>query len=262
MVGILGIPYDESSSFLKGAALGPNAIREAFHSPSSNLSTESGLDLTEHPALIDQGNVDPSNSENWLTAIEEAILNLLNKNQTVVSLGGDHSITYPIIKAYTRHFEALTILHLDAHSDLYEEFEGNRYSHACPFARIMEAALAKRLIQVGIRTMTNHQRAQAERFDVEVYEMRRWKEYKNIVLKGAVYLSVDLDVLDPAFAPGVSHHEPGGLTMRELIQIIQDIQAPLVGADIVELNPKRDLQDMTAMAGAKVLKEIVGKMIS
>lgn len=262
MIALLGIPYDESSSYLRGAALGPAAIRKALHSPSSNFSTERGLDLAVDTQWVDRGDVTPNEASNWREAIETTVGNLLDQSEQVISLGGDHSVTYPILKAYGHHYDDLTILHLDAHGDLYDEFEGDRYSHACPFARIMEAGLAKRLVQVGIRTMTPHQRSQAERFGVEVFEMRAWQQYKQLQLEGPLYLSVDLDVLDPAFAPGVSHHEPGGLSTRDVIQIIQGIQAPVVGADIVELNPVRDFQEMTAMAAAKILKEIVCKMLS
>jgi arginase family enzyme len=99
---------------------------------------------------------------------------LLDSLFNVLSLGGDHSITYSILRSFGKRFDDLTILHLDAHLDMYEEFEGNRYSHACPFARIMEEGLAKRLVQVGIRTLTPHQRAQIRRYEVEVYEMHYW----------------------------------------------------------------------------------------
>jgi arginase family enzyme len=152
-------------------------------------------------------------------------------------------------------------LHLDAHPDLYDELEGNRYSHACPFARIMEEDLVVRLVQVGIRTMNPHQRAQAERFGVEVIEMRDWPPGPVFDFDGPVYLSLDLDVLDPAFAPGTSHHEPGGLSTREVLGLVQNLRAPIVGADIVELNPVRDPVGITAMAAAKLMKEVLALML-
>ncbi len=253
MVSILGIPWDGSSSFMQGPAKAPAAIRAALHSPSSNLTTENGINLDNHPALQDSGDVAFTADKPWLTHIEEAVAGRLAQNHRVVSLGGDHAVTYPVVKAYGQHYSNLTILHLDAHADLYDNFEGNKHSHACPFARIMESGLASRLIQVGIRTMNAHQQQQVERFGAEVFDMRTWQDYKSLAIEGPLYLSVDLDVLDPAFAPGISHHEPGGLTTRELIQIIQDIPVPLVGADIVELNPTRDINGMTAMTAAKVL---------
>src|ERR1017187_4286495 len=98
---------------------------------------------------------------------------LIEAGKRPLSLGGDHSITYPIVKAFARRYPELTIFHFDAHPDLYDEFEGNRLSHACPFARIMEAGLAKRLVQMGIRTINRHQREQAQRFGVEVVEIDR-----------------------------------------------------------------------------------------
>jgi arginase len=166
------------------------------------------------------------------------------------------------VRAYAARYENLNLLHLDAHPDLYDEFEGNRLSHACPFARIMEERLVRRLVQVGIRTINPHQRAQIERFGVEVIEMRDWQPDLELEFDGPVYLSLDLDVLDPAFAPGVSHHEPGGLSTRDVLRIIHNLPAPLVGADIVEYNPTRDLMDITAMTAAKLFKEIVAQMIA
>ena len=125
----------------------------------------------------------------------------------------------------------------------------------------MEENLVTRLVQVGIRTMNPHQRAQAERFGVEINEMRDWQPGTVIEFDGPVYLSLDLDVLDPAFAPGTSHHEPGGFSTREVLGIIQNLRAPVVGADIVELNPVRDPLGITAMAAAKLLKEVLALML-
>jgi arginase family enzyme len=155
----------------------------------------------------------------------------------------------------------LNILQLDAHPDLYNEFEGNPFSHACPFARIMEEKLAARLVQVGIRTMNPHLQEQAERFNVETIDMKTCDSSHKFIFNGPVYISLDMDVLDPAFAPGVAHAAPGGLSTREVLEIIQDLEAPVVGADIVELNPIRDINGITAMAAAKFLKEIVEKML-
>jgi arginase len=177
-------------------------------------------------------------------------------------LGGDHSVTYPIVRAFAPRYPELTIIHFDAHPDLYDEFEGSRLSHACPFARIMEERLAKRLVQVGIRTMVGHQRQQAAKFGVEVVEMRSLPAYDHMKVHGPVYISFDMDVLDPAFAPGISHREPGGVTVREAIAHLHAIEGTIVGADIVEFNPTQDISGMTATVAAKVVKEILGKMIA
>ena len=150
---------------------------------------------------------------------------------------------------------------LPAHGDLYDSFDGDPYSHASPFARIMENGLSQRLVQIGIRTLNEHQRQQAKLFNVEIIEMKDFDLHKLPIFKKPIYLSLDIDALDPAFAPGVSHQEPGGLSTREVLHIIHSIQVPIVGADIVEYNPKRDLNKMTAMVSAKLLKEIAGKML-
>jgi len=126
----------------------------------------------------------------------------------------------------------------------------------------MENNLAKHLIQVGIRTLNQHQREQAERFNVEMHEMTNWRGYSQINLNGPVYISIDLDALDPAFAPGVSHHEPGGLSVRDILDVIHHIDVPIIGADIVEYNPIRDINGMTAMVATKLYKEICGKMLT
>jgi agmatinase len=260
-IAVLGIPFDANSSFLRGPSLAPPEIREALFSKSSNLWTENGIDLgnTEGWQLV--GDVDFSNSSEALEEIELSIAELLEKDARVISLGGDHSITYPILRSYAKAYPDITIFQFDAHPDLYEELDGNRYSHACPFARIMEESLAARLVQIGIRTMTGHQLTQADRYGVEVIEMRNIHEADNLEFDGPLYLSVDLDCLDPAFAPGVSHFEPGGLSTRELLQMIQNVRGNIIGADIVEYNPERDPQGITSMVAAKLLKEIISKML-
>lgn len=260
-IALLGIPFDEHSSFLSGAALAPGRIREALHSGETNLSTETGRDLGHEPRLRDVGDLALERGPAALVQIECAVGDLLSRGARVLSLGGDHAVTLPVVRAYAKAYDTLNILHLDAHPDLYDEFEGDRYSHACPFARIMEEGLISRLLQVGIRTMNPHQREQAARLGVEVIDMRHWDPAWRPRFDGPVYLSLDLDVLDPAFAPGVSHHEPGGLSTREAIRLIHGLEGTLVGADIVELNPERDIVGMTAMVAAKLLKEITAKML-
>ncbi len=125
----------------------------------------------------------------------------------------------------------------------------------------MEEGLAQRLVQVGIRTMNGVQSAQAERFGVDVIDMRDWAGGRRPDVWGPVYVSIDLDAFDPAFAPGVSHREPGGLTPREVIEIIQRLDGPIVGADVVELNPSRDPADITAPLAAKLVKELAARML-
>jgi arginase len=261
MVVVLGVPWDDNSSYMKGPALAPSRIREALHSDSTNLCAESHLDLSMESRFLDLGDLELDHGGNAVAQIEATIRSLQGREVRVLALGGDHAVTYPVLKGYAHRYPNLNILHLDAHPDLYDEFDGNPFSNACPFARIMEEQLATRLVQVGIRTMNSHQLLQADRFGVEIIDMKNWDPHRTFHFEGPVYLSVDMDVLDPAYAPGVSHLEPGGLSTRDLLGIIQDLSAPIVGADIVELNPKRDPLGITAMAAAKILKEIASHML-
>jgi arginase len=258
---LLGIPFDSFSSYLRGAGEAPAKIREAMRCDASNSWTELGVDLGAAGVYEDAGNLKFAEKDAFV-AIEAGVGALIDAGNRPVSLGGDHSITYPIVKAVARRHRELTILHFDAHPDLYDEFEGNRLSHACPFARVMEAGLAKRLVQVGIRTMNRHQREQAQKFGVEVVEMRALPAYAKLKAAGPVYITFDMDVLDPAFAPGVSHREPGGTSVREAIAHLHAIEGEIVGADLVEYNPVQDVAGATATVAAKILKEILGKMIA
>jgi arginase len=210
--------------------------------------------------LVDAGDVKVESDAYPLEAVQQVMDRVLSTGSVPIALGGDHSITYAVVRALAQHTKPFTILHFDAHNDLYDAYEGDPLSHACPFARIMEGDLVHRLVQVGIRCMTPHQRDQAERFHVEVIDMRMWSGGARPEVTGPCYLSIDLDVLDPAFAPGLSHREPGGLSTRELLSAIESVRGPIVGADIVELNPARDIDGITALVAAKVLKELVGRI--
>ena len=257
---LLGVPLDENSSYKRGAAAAPQLIRDALRCDSTNMWTELGVDVGAEGAYEDAGEVEWKDCDAF-AAIEQAVEALLDKRQRPVCLGGDHSITYPVVRAFGRHFKDLTLIHFDAHPDLYNEFQGNRHSHASPFARIMEEKLAKRLIQVGIRTMNPQQKKQAERFKVEVFEIGRQRALEEVKTWCPVYVSFDMDVLDPAFAPGVSHREPGGMSVREALEHLHSITATIVGADIVEYNPSRDISELTSAVAGKILKELLGKML-
>jgi arginase len=259
-VALIDIPWDENSSFMRGPAEAPPLIRAAFASESANLWSETGIDLGAAP-ILDAGGVEPVSGAAMINRIAEAIEALLDQDYRLIALGGDHAITYPVVKAFAKKYSRLGVLHFDAHPDIYDEFQGNRYSHACPFARIMEEGLVERLVQVGIRTATCHQREQIERFGVEVFEMKDFPEDLRLEFDTPVYISFDIDGLDPAFAPGVSHREPGGLSTRQALNVIQRLKADVVGADIVEFNPRMDSTGVTAMICAKLLKEIAAKML-
>jgi len=263
---LLDLPFDAASSYMYGAADAPAAIRKALRSDSTNMWTESGLDLGAEGVLHDSGYVQlcpGCEPGEMLELIRERSRAIVDSGYAPVFLGGDHAVTYPAFSGLAGRISPVSILHFDAHPDLYEDFRGDRLSHACPFARIMEEGLAKRLVQVGIRTTNSHQREQAARFGVETITMVDPMTAAGLRFEEPLYISFDVDALDPAFAPGVSHPEPGGLSTREAIAIIQSVRAPaFAGADMVEFNPSRDVREITAAACAKILKEILARFVA
>ena len=256
---LLGIAWDKASSYQRGPAEAPPAIRAALRSESSNMWTESLRNLADPATLEDAGDLEPGEST-VREEIERAVQVLLQNGRTPVILGGDHSITFPVVRAF-RDQGPFAILHFDAHPDLYPEFQGDRYSHACPFARILEDGLTRDLVQVGIRTMSGPQAAQVDRYGVRVVGVEEWEQGWRFQSTLPVYLSIDLDVLDPAYAPGVSHPEPGGCSTRRLIATLQALPNRIIGADIVELNPRNDPAGLTARVAAKVVKEVVALVL-
>jgi arginase len=258
---LIGVPLDHNSSFLRGPALAPPLIRQALHSDAWTKTTESRVDLGVAGIFEDSGDLADLETPDAFTRIEAAIAGIVEAGKRPVSLGGDHSITYPILRTVGKHTPGLTLVHFDAHPDLYADYEGNPHSHASPFARIMEEQLVQRLVQIGVRTLNAHQHEQAEEFGVELFEMENLPDSAKLSLSGPLYVSFDLDVLDPAFAPGISHWEPGGLSTREAIRYLHALPGPIVGADLVEFNPVRDASGLTATVAAKILKEILGIML-
>jgi agmatinase len=257
-IDLIGVPLDENSSFMRGAAAGPAAIAEALRCDSANYWSETGVDL--EPVLRRQSDLSlpDASPEEVMKTVERAAQAAGESPATPIFLGGDHSVTYPLVRGMRRAVGEFAILHFDAHPDCYDTFGDNRFSHASPFARIMEEELCTRLVSVGIRTATGHQREQRERFGIQWLEMKDRERWPRLSFDTPVYVSLDLDVLDPAFAPGVSHHEPGGMSTREVLDVIQAIDAPVIGADVVELNPSRDRDNVTAMTAAKLVRELAG----
>lgn len=256
---LIGLPTDINSSFERGPALAPPAIREALWSDRGNAACENGMEIGDDFTIDDRGDLPLAEAPGDDASIRQAVSDSLSAGAVPILLGGDHAVTFPILEAVHARHGPVTILHFDAHPDLYDDFGGNPRSHASPFARIMERGLASRLVQVGIRTLNRHCREQAERFGVETIGMRDFAAGKVPVLEGPTYISVDLDGIDPSQAPGVSHPEPGGLSVRDVLQAIDRIAGPIVGADVVELNPRFDVNGVTAILAAKLVREIAAR---
>ncbi len=263
MIKLLGIPYDLNSSYLRGASMAPDRMRIIDREGSANRFSEFGTGIEPGVTYEDCGNLSlaglgPAEAS---AHIRSSVSDLITTNNKVLSIGGDHSITYPILDAHRQSYEPLHLLHIDAHGDLYHDFDRNPFSHASPIARIAERKLVDSITQVGIRSMTKHQREQANKFGVHTIEMKDFNADFVNDLKGPLYISLDIDALDPAYAPGVSHQEPGGLSTRQLLTILHSISVDVVGADLVEYNPSVDVQQRTALVGYKLMKELICLML-
>ena len=255
-IHLIGLPTDVHSSFLRGPARAPAAIRAQLTSEHGNAASERGSEIGIDIDLVDRGDLPLAEEPEDDARIEEAVAASLRQGAIPICLGGDHSVTYPILRAIAAAHGPVDILHIDAHPDLYDDYGGDRRSHASPFARIMEKGLAKRLVQVGIRTLNRHCREQADRFGVEIVEARHFAVDRVTAFEGPLYVSLDMDGFDPSCAPGVSHLEPGGLTARQVTDLLLGLETPIAGADVVELNPDRDVNGMTAILAAKMVKEL------
>jgi agmatinase len=261
-IAVLGIPYDAKSSYLRGAAGGPAAIRAASTGMSTNEFTEKDVNLELDTVMVDLGDVEAVEDYGRMSALVEAALEpVLSRSAAPVVLGGDHSVTYPVVKSLARVYPELDILHFDSHPDLYDELYGDPHSHACTFARVMEEGLARSLVQVGVRAASPPQRANARKYGVRLIEMKDVPASLELEFRRPLFISFDMDALDPAFAPGVSHHEAGGLSTRQVIDIIHRLRARVVGLDVVELNPTRDPLGVTAAAAVKIIKETAAEIV-
>lgn len=273
-IGLFGVNEDRNSSFLKGCRKAPAIIRESLYSSAFNTTSENRIDIAPH--IKDFGDVISKESSHKSLAceIDPIIDKIFKEKLNPVIIGGDHSISYSLVKSIKRYLnnKPFIIVHFDAHPDIYDNFEDNKYSHASPFARICEDnGLITQLISIGIRTASKEQLIQMERFDVKTIEAKDFpskgidiefflKKYIND--NDNVYISLDIDVLEPGICPGVSHREAGGLSSRQLIDAIHIIPGNIIGGDIVEYNPDRDIDNISASIASKLLKELCSKIIS
>ncbi|PWI48686.1 agmatinase [Candidatus Heimdallarchaeota archaeon B3_Heim] len=267
---VLGISWDKSSSYRFGAIQGPNYIRNATSSKIYNTFTETGIELSQRWKINDLGNIDTKDKN--FSEIISSISDQIEKHRTeepIMFLGGDHLITYLCLHAINP--KNTGIIYFDAHPDLYDTYEGSKYSHACVLRRVLEYTEIKsqNIVQVGIRAATKEQidfanekgilivtRKEVLRLGIENLE-KKIKERTGHL--DQIYLSIDLDVLDPAYAPGVGNPEPAGLSTSNVVDLIHELAGlPIKFFDIVEINPKHDKSGITGYAAAKIIKEIFG----
>jgi agmatinase len=267
-IGLFGMADDTNSSFMMGSSKAPRLIRDSFFSDSSNTFCEHGLDISTY--IKDFKDIYPPDIHTTSNNLIENII--VNHNLSPLILGGDHSISFPLVQSISKYLNTpLTIVHFDAHPDLYPDFQNNPHSHASPFARILERnGLCHQLISIGIRTTNKEQQKQIDKYNVKVIEARHFPAHGKdcgsllasyITNSTPVYISFDTDVIEPALAPGVSHREAGGLSVRQVVDAIQSIPGRIIGADLVEYNPDRDIDGLTAVVASKILKELASTII-
>ena len=258
-VALLGFPWDASSSYARGPALGPAVIRANLFTEGSSPYSISSVDIREVISEYDFADL-PSEGAACRADIAKRIDRVLAAKKKPLSLGGDHSVTYPILRTIRKAHGPLNVLHIDAHPDLYEEYEGDPYSHACPFARAIEDGCIDNLVQVGIRSVGPEQREFGNKHGVTMLGALDVDDVPYDKLSGPLYVSIDLDGLDPAYAPGVSHPEPGGLSTRDVLGMLGKLPVAPIGADVVELNPENDINMTTARVAARFVKELAALM--
>ncbi|MDR7435826.1 MAG: agmatinase [Armatimonadota bacterium] len=271
-VGLLGIPYDFGVGFRPGARFAPNALREASSryalGPEGYYDWEAEQFRLVNVRIVDAGDVDPAQLEyqESFRRITEAVRELRRKVRLPVFVGGDHSVTYPILRAYD-DLPELFVLQLDAHLDFSESRNSTRYSNSSPFRRAVEMLPFLRNITViglrGLRTNPEAYRAARERGHTLI-SARQVREDVEGVLEALprdrnLYVSLDIDVLDPSVAPGTGSPELDGLHYSEVTRILQAAiqRNRLVGADLVELAPNLDPSGLTALTGARLLADIL-----
>lgn len=260
----VGLPCDRQSSYRRGSAQGPRRIREAYNADCYNSTTETGADLAGKVA--DAGDLRPLRTwQATATRFQHFAESLLAAGKLPFFAGGDHAVTIPLARALAVLGRPVHVVQLDAHPDLYDEFDGDRESHACVAARLLELPHVASLTQIGIRTMNPPQQQAASHY-VDRLQVITAREIGaeipspvHIPAGGEVYFTLDLDVFDPAFAPGVSHPVPGGLSPRAVLNFLQHASWRSVGMDVVELNPRYDVHDRTAILGARLLQEAFGR---
>jgi agmatinase len=280
-VAVIGAPFDDMVSHRSGARFGPRAIREAQYTSGSINSLQLGIEVFDHVTVVDAGdaNVVPANWERGHAMIYRKVRDVAETGALPLVLGGDHSITWPSATAIAevRHPQRIGIVHFDAHADTAADFFGQLAGHGQPMRRLIEsgAVSGRNFVQVGLRGYW----PSAETFEWMKAQGLRWHLMTEIEERGAeavvadaiaealdgpdaIYLSVDIDVVDPGLAPGTGTPEPGGLLTRELLRAVRQIvgQVTLAGMDIVEVAPPYDWAESTAMIANRVALEAISAL--
>ena len=259
---IFGVPYDKTSSFRFGASKAPTELRRAgWNFETFNLKT--GVDLKDIK-FHDYGDLDVKDDEpkEMIKKVKEFTSKILSKNKFPIALGGEHSITPGIIQAFPRE---ISVISLDAHIDFRQEYEDELYNHACVIRRISDHIGIDNIAVLGIRSAEKEEFEQAKKqglFFIDAFEIKKAGIKKSLDKAKAhlknknIYLTLDIDVLDPAYAPGTSTPEPLGLTPFDIVECIEGLSSNLIGFDVVEVCPPYD-SGQTALLATKLVRYVI-----
>jgi agmatinase len=260
---IYGMPMDWTVSFRPGSRFGPARIRESSlvleeysHYLRRELKEVTYYDAGDIPLAF-------GNPKRSLEQIAEFVGKVLDQGKTLIGMGGEHLVTWPVVQEVYKRYPNLAVVQLDAHADLRTDYEGEIYSHATPLRKIAELMGGENVFQFGIRSMTREEVEYAETANIHFHPfsvLQPLKECLPQLFNRPIYLTIDIDVLDPAYAPGTGTPEPGGIDTRELLAAIHTMaQAGLqvVGADVVEVAPVYDPTEQTPVVAAKIIREML-----
>ncbi|MDZ7908690.1 MAG: agmatinase [Gemmobacter sp.] len=264
-LAITGVPFDQAVTHRTGTRFGPRAIREASSLQPYDPPHGWGTDPLEDMAVIDYGDLafDYAKTAEFPERLTDHIRTILTAGAGSVTLGGDHFITWPILKAYAEKFGPMSVIHFDAHSDLWQDDDLTRIDHGTMMYKAVKTGVVdpKRSVQIGIRTFCDDYLGMNVIDARECHEIgvaRIVEKVKAIVGDNPVYLTFDIDALDPAFAPGTGTPVWGGLASWQAAAILRDLAGVnLVGGDVVEVSPPYDTTGATAIAGAHVAYELI-----
>ncbi len=256
---LLGVPLDTTSSYRAGSRFAPETIRGVFWESMEDYSLRLGSHFTE-ARLFDWGNVvlPRGNITREIEVVKKAVDRIVGSEKKPLLLGGEHAVTVAAAKSVRERYPDLQLIHLDAHADLRESYMGEELSHASVIYYLLEQGLAS-IYQVGIRSCTVDEAGLA-RQKTGFYPYNLYGSLQEVVSavgQKPVYVSLDIDVVDPAYAPGTGTPEPGGATSSELLEALVLLKGlNLVGFDLVEVSPPYDCSNITSILAAKILREV------
>ncbi len=257
---IAGIPYDGTSSFRAGSRFGPRELRNYSFEAIEEFSFYQQKTLDDIP-FCDIGDIDimVGNPTKMVNTVIEAVKPFLEAGKRIISIGGEHLITYPLFLAYKEFYPEFTMVQLDAHADLREGYAGDELSHASTMKMCLNGGLEK-LIQIGIRSGAKEE-YEIRQTDHRIIPVTSLEEVGDALDEGEViYISIDIDYFDPSFVPGTGTPEAGGASFSDFmkfIKIINEKNCRIIGADIVELAPELDISKISLAFTSKVLRELL-----